>query len=337
MSGLFGDEPAAAPPAFDHAFEGIVGHPGPLRILSTALAAGRVPHAYLFAGPPGVGKTTAADRLARALLCSGPGQRPCGACADCGRAAHGNAYNRLDIAPDGAQIKITQIRAMTELIATGPERGVVVLGPAETMHEHAANALLKTLEEPRKGWTLILVADAVEALLPTIRSRCQLVRFGRLGDAECTHVLARNGIAAAHLETVSRLAQGAPGALLAMGLSGVELVDDYRAAVGVLQPEALQSVEGLLAAAEAWGSDLDGTRRFLLWAQVWTSGALAAAHGAAPDPAAAAWAAAFPASFPPRFAQRLEEVAALLDRNINRQTAIEELLIMLRQARRRSA
>jgi len=321
------------------AFHWVLGHPAATRILSTALDAGRVPHAYLFAGPAGVGKTTMAGHLATAILCSGDGPRPCGLCADCGRAAHGNAFNRIDIVPDGSRIKIEQIRSATELMTTGAERGVLILSPVEAMGEQAANALLKTLEEPRQGWVLILVSAAPDGILATIRSRCQVVRFGRLADAQTAQVLTDNGVEAEHLSLLTRLAQGAPGVLLSMGMSGDDLTADFEAAIEVLQPSTLNSAQAIISAADTWGRELESTRRFLAWVQIYASDGLHAATAAAgAEPAsaqsdAARWASQFSLRQLTEFILRLDQVTEQLGRNINRPSAIEDLLVMLRHAR----
>ncbi len=339
MTDLFGNPaspsapPPADPPGYHTAFDGIIGHRGPARILTTALNAGRVPHAYLFTGPPGIGKADMAEQLARALLCGANGPRPCGRCADCNRIAHGNAFNLQRIVPDGSQIKIEQIRTMTELMTTGPDRGVVIIGPAEAMRDQPANALLKTLEEPPPGWTMILLAASTEALLPTIRSRCQVVTFNRLSDRDTEQVLTAAGVAPDHLPLMTRLAQGAPKALLATGMEPEELAEEYRAVVGVLDTEGLKSPKWIVSAAETWGRDADTTRRFLSWAQVWVSEGLYQAHGATGrgEAGAGRWAAGLRPDTLPSVAEKLETAFRLLDRNVSRQTLIEDVLIMLKQ------
>jgi DNA polymerase-3 subunit delta' len=322
-----------------------VGHAGPVRILTAALAAGRVPHALLLHGPAGVGKGTAAERLAAALLCGDPRRRPCGACDACRRIAHGDPYDVVRLEPDGAWIKVEQVRALTDLMRAGPERAVVLIDPADAMNDQTANALLKTLEEPPPGWTLVLVTARPERLLPTLRSRCQAVRFGRLDAAGTRRVLAAHGVPEAELPVLARIADGAPGAVLGAGMPAPELAREYADAIAVLDPAALHSPTTIFSAAEAWGRDPERTRRFLRWVQMWVSEALCPAEGtsmqtapnAHPAPAgdgddAARWGARFRPGFLAEFTLAVQEAEERLERNINRPTAIEALLVTLHGA-----
>tara|TARA_R110002049_G_scaffold157266_1_gene322295 strand:- start:2224 stop:3252 length:1029 start_codon:yes stop_codon:yes gene_type:complete len=154
----------------------------------------RMPHALLFAGPPGVGKRDLADALAARLLCVQPAAdgQACGQCATCALRRAGNHPDLFVIEPPendtqgegdvkaprrSGQIVIDQIRALTEsLSVTGHQsaRRVVVVEPAEAMNVYTANALLKLLEEPPTGCVLILVSSLPRRLLPTIRSRCRV-------------------------------------------------------------------------------------------------------------------------------------------------------------------
>jgi len=310
----------------------IVGHAGPRRILTAALTAGRLPHALLFHGPVGVGKGTAARRLAAALLCTDAHRRPCGTCAACGRIAHGNAFDLMTLVPDGAQIKVEQVRALKDLVHSGVRPGVALVDPADAMNASTANTLLKTLEEPPPGWTLVLVTARPEAVLATIRSRCQAVRFGRLSRPETEAVLAARGVAPEHLPLVARLADGAPGAALAAGLTPAELAAEYAEAVGVLQPAALHSPTRIFAAAEAWGRDPERTRRFLHWARMWVSEALGGGPGDAVTIDAPSWGTRFAPATLADFLLLAQEAEERLERNANRPTAIEALLVTLATA-----
>ncbi len=145
----------------------------------------QLPHALLLGGPAGIGKRRFAQALSVALLCQSPEQgalTACGSCRACQLLAVGNHPDWLWVAPEerGKAIRIDQVRQIVEFAAQTGQRGerqVVVIEPAEALNRHAANAVLKTLEEPSGGTLLLLVSDAPGRLLPTIRSRCQRLDF----------------------------------------------------------------------------------------------------------------------------------------------------------------
>jgi len=161
-------------------FTQIIGHDRQKNILQRAMTGSRLAHAYLFAGPEGVGKRLMALAVARVLFCSaGTG---CGECAACRKLAHRNHPDLHVLEPDGNSIKIEQIRALQRDLSLRPLEGsrkVCLIEAAELMTTAAANALLKTLEEPRGDILLILLSSQPQRLLETIRSRCQLLQFPR--------------------------------------------------------------------------------------------------------------------------------------------------------------
>lgn len=161
-------------------FAQIIGHDRQKDILRRALAGGRLAHAYLFAGPEGVGKRLLALATARALFCgNGTG---CGECAACRKVDHRNHPDLHVLEPEGSSIKIEQIRAIQRDLSLRPVEGnrkVCLIEAAESMTTAAANALLKTLEEPRGDTLLILLSSQPQRLLETIRSRCQTLHFSR--------------------------------------------------------------------------------------------------------------------------------------------------------------
>jgi len=181
--------------------------------LTRALAAGKVPHAYLFEGPAGVGKLLTARALATALNCEAGGADGCGACESCRKiAAAVHPDVRWLTIPEGKRrIPIEAVREAERWIAVRPHEGrakVLIVEPAEQMSEQAANALLKTLEEPRPGSFLVLVTARASALLPTVRSRCQRVRFGPLERETVEGILVERGAAPEEAALVAALSEG---------------------------------------------------------------------------------------------------------------------------------
>ena len=162
--------------------------------LAAAFAPGRLGHAYLFTGPDGVGKTLLAQEAAKGLLCRGDGARPCGACPDCRLFAHDAHPDFLLLQPEGDSrvIKIEKIRDLIHTFSLMPVRGdrrVAIIRDADALQEPAANALLKTLEEPPASALLILTSSRPRALLPTLRSRCQEIRFEPLAAEHVRAIL----------------------------------------------------------------------------------------------------------------------------------------------------
>jgi DNA polymerase III subunit delta' len=171
--------------------------------LRGAYAAGRLPHALLIHEAPGSGGEWLAGWIARMVLCSSPRRgplaaadasasdlgNPCERCASCQRAAHGQHPDLTIVRPleSSTQIRIEQVRELSEELCLTAHQGgykVAILSPADTMNRFAANALLKTLEEPPQGTLLILVATQPSRLPPTILSRCQRVRLRAPPQAE---------------------------------------------------------------------------------------------------------------------------------------------------------
>lgn len=165
----------------------LIGNERVVQALTRAVGRDRLPHALLFAGPDGVGKRTFAMELAKAVTCHAPVDGDaCGACASCIRA---ESFEHPDIrvyAPEGTLHKIAQMRELAREAQYRPfdnHRRVLVVDDAHKMRDEAANAILKTLEEPPPTTLIVLVTDQPYSLLGTIRSRCQTLRFAPV-DAE---------------------------------------------------------------------------------------------------------------------------------------------------------
>lgn len=205
------------------------GHPTALAAVAS-IVRGPAPHAVLLVGPGGVGKTTLALDLAAGLLCGAadPSTRPCGTCRACRLVMAGVHPDVHRLRPEGpggqvviggAGAKVRGVRDLIAELALLPVEGgarVAIVEAAHRMNEDAQAALLKTLEEPPAGVTLVLCADAEELLLPTISSRCARIRLGPVGPRAMEAILADHGVADPPLAArLARLASGRPGIALA--------------------------------------------------------------------------------------------------------------------------
>jgi DNA polymerase III subunit delta' len=201
-------------------FRDLAGHRRLLDLTARAAARGSLPPSLIFAGPDGVGKRLAAVALAQLFNCLSPAAGDeesapdaCGHCTVCRRIARGVHADVLLIEPgDSGSIKVDQVRAAIERTAYRPFEGrrrVVIADEADAMEAPGQNALLKTLEEPPATSTFVLVTSRPDLLLPTVRSRCQRVRFGPLGPADIALVLMRDhGFAEKDAHAVAASAEG---------------------------------------------------------------------------------------------------------------------------------
>lgn len=178
----------------------------------------RLGHALLLVGQEGVGKRLLLRELSQFLLCTNQQQGPCGECASCHLFNAGSHPDLLMVEPEekGKQIKIEQIRKVTEFVNTTAQRGhskVVLLGPAEAMNINASNALLKSLEEPSANVTLLLYSHQPSGLLATIKSRCQQFSVYSPEFNQALNWLQQNNdaqLSEQAANSVLRLASGAP-------------------------------------------------------------------------------------------------------------------------------
>lgn len=196
-------------------FDAVRGHGRQMQSLRAALEAGKLPHAMLFTGPSGVGKRRVAKALAQALVCTSQ-EKPCGACVPCAKVAgdlHPDIYF-IGVNPEtkSKDILLDPIRDLCAALARKPSEGglySVIIDGAERMTENAQNAFLKALEEPMSPTYFFLIVSDITPLLPTIRSRCQIVRFGSLSATDTEDILmAEDDFSPREASDYARLSQG---------------------------------------------------------------------------------------------------------------------------------
>lgn len=199
-------------------FAEIYGHEKPISILKNAMARNRIAHAYLFYGMEGIGKRTTANVFAKALNCTAA-EPPCDICTSCGKAKRRNHPNIVTVKAEGQFIKITAIRELQARMTFRPTEGkrVFIIEEADRMNAPAANALLKTLEEPSDGNVLLLTTARAHALPMTILSRCQHLRFAPLSQEEVARFLVeKGGLDGAAAEILAASSGGSIGRALEM-------------------------------------------------------------------------------------------------------------------------
>lgn len=207
----------------------------------------------IFEGPVGVGKASTARWLAATLNCGSSGARPCGTCWSCRQILRGQHPDILEIGLDPERtapiISVEQTRKLVGQLALHPFHArvrVVTLDPADALSPEAANALLKTLEEPPGSTVFVLVTAAVSRLLPTVRSRGQRVRFAPVPEAELTPWLEARGLTDA--AWLARESGGCPGRALALAEGEAALAIEAR---DELLRALAGPVEGMFSYAEA--------------------------------------------------------------------------------------
>ena len=293
-------------------FDQIVGQELVLRCLRTALEKDLLPHAYLFVGPEGVGRETTARAFFWLLLCEE--RKGCGQCRSCQKYQRELHPDVEIIKPEGKSIRIEQIRALEVKLFYRPleaERRLILLPQAQLMTREAANALLKSLEEPPPYNLFILIADKTESLLPTIVSRCQIMRFRPLPQTTLARLLEeRFQMLPEEAEGLSLLAEGSVGRALHLAEKG--LLEEISRLVLVLKegdPVKIASLAEILAKLK---DDLVLVLELIL---VWLRQSLYAEEGLSP----------YPASLPPKpprgfilpAMERIQALFGALERNLN--------------------
>ncbi len=223
----------------------VIGHQRIIEQLQRTVASDRIAGAYLFVGPTGVGKETVARYFAKLIFCQQDAQPPtvCGTCLACRKVDSGNHPDLQFIRPEGSLLRIGQIRELQKQIFYEPleaSRKVYILTDVERMNAEAENCLLKTLEEPPASSVLILLTSNIQVLLPTTRSRCQILQFHPMPTQELVAVLTdRFSVTPEQATTLAIAAGGAIGKAITQLEKGGALTEEV--------PEILKETD-LLAA-----------------------------------------------------------------------------------------
>ncbi len=330
-------------------FDAVIAQPGAVRTLRRAVERDRVASAYLFEGPSGVGKEKAALALAQAMLCDEAPGAGCGACATCRRIAEGKHPDVRIFGPREEGSRNIQVELLRSEIlpfaqyAPFEARAAVLIFPEADVsfpqaHPESANALLKTLEEPRKNVHFVLLAERPDRLLPTIRSRCQSVRFSRLPPPVLERILSEHGVAERERAAAVALSDGRADLALSLAESGTaERVLEHALridrCVSSSRPGSLVSVAEDLARSDDLALALDTLATFYRDVAAASLGLgdadLVFRHEAATVRERAA-------TLPPdRAAARVEllrETVDTFERNANKQVALDALLFRLGRA-----
>lgn len=256
-------------------FDLFVGQTQAKEILSRSITNGRMSHAYLFQGPSGVGKRRFAQLFAQRINCIVTEGESCQSCPSCKKMAAGVHPDFIAIEPDGAAIKISQIRELKKTLSYPPfESGYRIVFIADihiTMHRReVVNSLLKTLEEPPDSTIFVLTTDESSDLLPTIISRCQVVPFYSLTQNDIQISLQGQGVESAVAKKAAAAAAGSLGRAEALCQNGhLELVEELIRAISSLKATEPGAVEIIFRTAEKMAKLKDELSDFLELLKLW--------------------------------------------------------------------
>ncbi len=322
-----------------------------LERLGTSLQQRRQAHAYLLSGPPHVGKMALATNLAQAVNClEGPGA-PCGSCTQCARIAEGRHADIRTLAPGQGEearsartvIGINEIKEALRRVSLNPYEGschVVIIDGAESMSDEAANALLKTLEEPPAQVMFLLLTANETAVLPTVRSRCQTLSLHPLSkDQMVERLVTGHHAAPEQAEQLFRLSRGCLGWAI-NALNDAQVLEQRQADLEKMKETLEAGLETRFTyaneVASLFGSDRDAAKDLLaLWLRWWRDlllikeGAEEFLHNA--DHADSLRSQASGLSTPQivQFIHRLMQTLSSLDSNASPRLAMEVLMLNL--------
>lgn len=332
-------------------FHEMIGHLRPLEILQSFLRTKEVPHALLFTGAEGIGKRAVAQIFAQALLCQnrstseGEAIEPCNHCLSCRKTADKNHPDFSAVEPEGSVIKIDQIREIEERIIYRPIDGewkIFLIDPADKMNSAAANALLKTLEEPPPHALLILITSRPFSLPETLLSRCQKITFHPLSLSQIESLLMeKRGWTTSEARLVASLTGGKLGEALSLE---IETAREIEAGLYTLVSEkTLAHYDTLFDVAAHYARDAEALEKSLHYLSAWFRDVLVLQSVQDPAQLDSSWLVySWRREEIQKWSERtnshdvgnflgdLQEIQRAQIRNINRQLALETLLMQLR-------
>jgi DNA polymerase-3 subunit delta' len=319
-------------------FSAIYGQEGPIAVLRNAIGNARVPHAFLFYGAEGIGKRTTALVFAKALNCKEGGTDPCDTCTSCRKIDSGNHPDLLLIKPEGQFIKVADIKELQERLRFRPLEGdkrVVIIDDAERMNITSANSLLKTLEEPSPTNVFVLVSSRPHLLPMTILSRCHRLRFNPVQrDVIAAFLEREHSLETAEAIILASSAGGSIGRALSLhrgdylALRGGIL---GRVSKGALDPLGCLALSGMLAGdkeeiLEALDILKTWYRDLLVFKETGRADALINRDHAGGIERLAA---VLDAQTILRGVGAIQEAAAAIERNVNKQLTLETMVFTL--------
>ena len=320
----------------------LIGNEWAVDMLKKHVTNGTTRHAYLFAGPPGLGRRTLALRFAQALNCQSPVEAgmPCGQCRDCRQIA---AMQHADLAivqseSEGAVLKVDQIREARRTLVLKPYQAqyrVALFLRFQEANDNAANALLKTLEEAPSYAVLILTADSPEQLLPTIVSRCEVIRLRPLRVEEVQSELETRGLETGKAKLIAHLSGGRFGYALRL-LEDESLLERREERLNDLQSLISATRVEKFAYADKLARDKESMRQaILIWLSYWRDVLLRTAQAETPltnvdrNVEIESLAQHLDLSMTRRVVTGLEDVLDKMERNVNSRLLAEVLLLDL--------